>query len=284
MQTIANADQSEFWNTEAGPRWVAREADLDALHSAVTGMLLAECAPVSGEAILDVGCGGGASSLAFAEAVGASGRVLGLDLSRPLLARAEARCRAAGLGNLGFLFGDAQVHPLPSAAFDAAISRFGVMFFSDPIAAFRNIATALRPGGRLVFVAWAGLDRNPFFSLPLRAAMARLGPLAPPPPDAPGPMAFADRDRVVGLLQAARLADCAADARRIDLHHPGGVAAITALATEIGPTARFVREKNGTADDLAAIIADLADSLAAFATPDGIRIPAEINLFRATMP
>ena len=158
------------------------------------------------------------------------------------------------------------------------------MFFADPVAAFRNIATALRPGGRIAFAAWSGADRNPWFSESLRIAASRLGPLPAPPPGAPGPTAFADRDRVTGLLAAAGLADATAETRAIELHHPGGIAAIAGLAAEVGPTPRAIRERNGTPEDLAAIVAGVAETFAVYATPDGVRIPAEIHLFRARRP
>lgn len=284
MPADANADQTAFWNTVGGPTWVAREADLDRLHRPVTELLLAAVAPRAGDAVLDIGCGSGATCLAFARAVGPSGHVLGVDVSAPLLARAEARRREAGAGQLAFLAADAQTAALPAARFDAAISRFGVMFFADPVAAFRNIATALRPGGRVAFAAWSGAGRNPWFSRTLAVAASRLGPLPSPAPGAPGPTAFADPDRVTGLLAAAGLADAAAQTRAIELHHPGGVAAIAGLAAEVGPAPRAVRERGGTPEDLAAIVAGVAEAFAVYATPDGIRIPAEIHLFSARRP
>ena len=204
--TEANADQATFWNAQPGQNWVDFQADLDAQLSEVTDRLLAACAARPGERVLDIGCGAGGSTLALAAAVGAVGSVLGLDLSEPLLARAEERRRDLALGNVRFARGDAQDHPFAPGGFDLAASRFGVMFFADPVAAFRNIARALRPGGRLVFVAWAGPEHNPWFAIPQRAAVARLGPVAPTPPDAPGPMAFRDAARVTGLLEAAGLA------------------------------------------------------------------------------
>ena len=106
----ANADQATFWNTVAGPTWVANEADLDLLHRPVTELLIAAVDPAAGDAVLDVGCGGGATSLAFAAAVGPTGHVLGVDVSAPLLARAEARRWEAGLGQIAFLEADAQTY------------------------------------------------------------------------------------------------------------------------------------------------------------------------------
>jgi SAM-dependent methyltransferase len=279
----ANADQAAFWNAESGRAWVTRADDLDAIQAGVTDLLLAETAALPGEAVLDIGCGAGATTLAFAEAVGPAGRVLGVDISGPLLACAEARAAAAGLGQVGWLLADAQTDPLP-AGFDAAISRFGVMFFDNPVAAFARIGAALRPGGRLVLAAWGPAEANPWFRETFRAAVERLGPGPPAAPDAPGPFAFADRSRVLGLLRDAGLADPTAEARRVELHLPGGLAAAVDLAGDVGPAKRLLREKGGTDADRAAIAAVLADALARYVTADGIRIPGEVNLFRARRP
>jgi len=279
----ANADQAAYWNAEPGQVWVTREADLDAMHAGVTDLLLGETAVLPGEAVLDVGCGTGATTLAFAEAVGRAGRVVGVDISGPLLARADSRAAAVGLGRIGWLLADAQAEPLPGG-FDAAVSRFGVMFFDDPVAAFARIGAALRPGGRLVFAAWGPAEANPWFRETFRVAVERLGPGAPAVPGAPGPLAFADRARVLGLLRDAGLADVAADVRQVELHLPGGLAAAVDLAGEVGPAKRLLREKGGTDADRAAIAAALAENLARYVADDGIRIPAEVILYRARRP
>ena len=174
--------------------------------------------------------------------------MVGVDISAQLLAHAEARAAAAGLGRIGWLRADAQTDPLPGG-FDAAVSRFGVMFFDDPVAAFARIAAALRPGGRLVFVAWGLAEANPWFREAFRAAVERLGPSAPAGPNAPGPLAFADRARVLGLLRAVGLGDCAAEVRQVALHLPGGLATAVDLAGDVGPAKRLLREKGGTDAD-----------------------------------
>lgn len=284
MTQSPNADQVEFWNTQPGLNWVTHEADLDTLMQSVTGLMMDAAAPRARERALDIGCGAGASTLALAEAVGPGGAVLGLDVSAPLLARAEERRAACGAANIAFERADAQEHPFAPGAFDLAASRFGVMFFADPVAAFRNIAAALRPGGRIAFAAWAGPEANPWFATPHRVAVARLGPVAATPRDAPGPMAFQDLDRVCGLLTAAGFADVSGETAATDLHHPGGVEAVVALARHVGPTSRVLRERNGTPEDEAAILAALADELGRYGSTDGIRIPAAINVFTARRP
>ena len=281
---VANREQAEFWNTQPGQTWVMLQADLDTISGDATAALVRAAAPRDGESVLDVGCGAGGSSFALAEGVGPTGRVVGADISTPLLARAEERRRDLGLGNVRFELADAQDHAFPAAAFDLAASRFGVMFFADPVAAFANIGAALRPGGRIAFVAWAGPERNPWFLLPQRAAVARLGPVEPMPPDAPGPMAFRDIDRVLGILRAAGFADCAGETLDVDLHHPGGLDAVVGLVGHVGPAVRAIRDKNGTPEDLAAILAAVAVDFRQFESADGIRIPTGINLFTGRRP
>ena len=284
VKPVANADQAEFWNAQPGRNWVAHQADFDAINAGVLQLLLAAAAPAEGETVLDIGCGSGTTSFDFARAVGPSGQVLGLDISEPLLAHAEQRRQAAGVGHLRFALGDAQVHAFPPGGADLAASRFGVMFFEDTGAAFRNIATGLRPGGRIAFATWAGPEVNPFFTLPLKVAVARLGPGAPVDPAAPGPMAFRDSDRVLRLLAGAGFVDAAVERVTTDLHHPGGLEAFLRVVPGVGPIARLMREKQGSAEDEAAIIAALAGELEPYRTADGIRIPAGILIYTARVP
>jgi SAM-dependent methyltransferase len=284
MVHASNADQAAFWNDQPGRNWVARQADLDTMIREVTDRLLAACAPEPGGTVLDVGCGAGTSTFALAEAVAPSGSAHGLDLSGPLIGRAEERRRELGLGNVTFEIGDAQVHAFERGRFDLAASRFGIMFFADPVAAFRNIATGLRPGGRMVVVAWAGPEANPWFVMPHQAAVERLGPAPQMPPEAPGPMAFRDIPRVLGLLEAAGLERCRGEGLDVELHHPDGLEAALDLAGHIGPIPRMLRDKGGTPEDRAAILDRLRAGFERFRSSDGIRVPARINLFSATRP
>ena len=282
MNQPVNEAQSKFWNDQQGRNWVDHQADLDAMHENITTLLLDACAAAPGEAVLDIGCGAGASTFALARAVGPAGQVHGLDISEPLTRRATERQKELGVSNTSFALADAQDHDFAGQRFDLIASRFGVMFFSDPVAAFSNIAKSLRPGGRIAFVTWAGPAVNPWFRLPHEIAINRLGPMEPTPPDAPGPMAFRDIDRVCGILRAAGFSDSNGQYVETDLHHPGGVAAASALAGHVGPAARLVREKGGTPEDLTALLDGIGAALASFASDDGIRIPAGINVYRAS--
>lgn len=281
MDADGNAAQREFWNGPQGQSWVANQVALDALHAGVAALLLSEAAPAPGARVLDIGCGAGESTLAFARAVGPGGTVTGIDISEPLLALARDRAEAADIGNVAFLHADAALHRFDPASADLVVSRFGLMFFADPADAFRNIATALRPGGAIVFVAWAGPERNPWFVLPLAAAVERLGAAEPTPPDAPGPMAFRDIGRVAAILADAGFEDARGEAREVDLHLRGGLDAATDLALRVGTATRHIRDKGGSEEDARAIAAGVRTRLARFVAPDGLRVPATVNLFRA---
>lgn len=280
MGSIANADEANFWNTDPGQRWARFQEDLDALHSGVTEVLLAAASPEARERVLDVGCGAGAQTFALARAVGPEGSLTGIDFSAPLLAKAEERRQAMGLRNVAFRHGDASIETF-EAPFDLVASRFGVMFFDEPVAAFANLRAALRPGGRLAFVAWQGPEANPWFALPHRLATERLGATAPAPPDAPGPMAFRDAERVLRILSDAGFADCKAEPLSTELHHPAGVERATAVATQIGPVSRLMREKGGSDEDRDAIAAALVSAFEAYRSPDGIRVPAGLLVYTA---
>lgn len=283
--TDPNQHQIEFWNADPAQKWIRYRPSLDRLLSNVAERLFALAAPAAGEAVLDVGCGAGATTLTLGETVGPGGAVLGLDVSADLLAEAERRRQAAGADAVRFVRGDAQVYALEADRFDLAISRFGVMFFDDPAAAFANLRRALRPGGRFCFAAWDGAAANPWFSDPRAAAIAVAGEPAPTDPTAPGPLAFADADRVSGLLTAAGMRNVEALTEDLTLIVDGDAADAAALAVQVGPAQRILREHE--ADEAAAslVAAEVAARFARYEDPAGVtRIPARVHFFRGARP
>ncbi len=275
-----NETESEAWNTARGLSWVRDHAVMDALLAPILDLTIRAARLTPGEAVLDIGCGAGATTLAAARAVGPAGRAVGLDISEPLLD--HARRLAAQTVNVAYQRADAQTHPF-APAFDVLISRFGVMFFDDPTSAFANMARALRPGGRVSVVTWAGIDRNPLFSLPLKVAGPWLGPAAPVG-DSPGPMAFADIARIAAVLRAAGLADVTGTPVETWLTPLGTVDEVADLVLNTGPVARLIATQSPPAADLAAINLALRDALRDFLTATGVRIPACVNVFKSGLP
>jgi SAM-dependent methyltransferase len=196
-----NQAQREYWANE-GPRQYQDYADTNEALFAPFGQAMFDAARLQpGESVLDVGCGSGTSTTEGAERVAPSGRVLGVDISAAMLEPAPRRVTEAGLDNVEFLQADAQVHPFDEDSFDAVISRFGLMFFENPQAAFGNLARALRPDGRLAFVCWQHPTKSEWVATALGALVTLLGRVPDlGPPGAPGPFAFDDGDRLTRLL------------------------------------------------------------------------------------
>jgi SAM-dependent methyltransferase len=303
-----NSAQQDYWDSAPGRKWIEHESLLDAAFSDVLDLLLSRAALCPGHRVLDIGCGTGASALAASRITGQpearqtgagqtgsgqaggghSGSVDAVDISPALLQRARDRACAQQIGNLTFTRADAQTHPFADRCYDQVISRFGVMFFDDPVAAFANINRALKPGGAMTFVAWSGLAANPWFAIPQQAAVTRLGapqdtgPAADP--TAPGPLAFQDRERVCALLTQAGFSTVKGDEVALKLRFSGGLAQAAALALRLGPAARIIGETNASEADVQAIAADIGQGFAPFDTSNGTNIPATLNLFTANRP
>lgn len=271
-----NSEQTAYWNDTAGRTWAEVQEPLDRQLAPLGRAAMAALAATPGERVLDVGCGSGQTSLELARAVGPGGAVLGIDLSAPLLE--VARRRASGLERLGFVQGDAQVFPFAPESFDAAFSRFGVMFFADPVAAFVNIRSALKPGGRLAFACWRAPEENPTFTLPLQAAAPHLPP--PPPaadPEAPGPFAFAGQERVRAILAAAgfQAVDVAPHDEAVG---SGDLETAVALSLRIGMLGRFLNDHPSLRDVAAAPV---RAALAAHDGPGGVKLGAAVWIVTA---
>jgi len=267
--------QIDYWNAAAGETWARFQVQLDRQLAPLGAEAMRRLAPVEGEQVIDIGCGCGETSLALAERVGASGRIVGVDVSRPMLEVARRR-PAPGL-NVSFEEIDAQKGDLGCGGFDAAFSRFGVMFFEDPPAAFANLRAALRPGGRLAFVCWRPLAENPWMGVPLAAAAPFLPASAPPDPTAPGPFAFADPLRVRAILDKAGFAAVKIEPFDTDIGS-GGVEDTLTLAFRLGPLGAALRETPAAADPAAgAVRAALEPHL----TTAGVMMPAAVWIVSA---
>lgn len=239
-ETEPNEAQSRLWNARAGQNWVEQQAMLDRLFLPFEQSLLQAVQEGGVSEVLDVGCGTGATTLAVARSLEGRGSCTGLDLSVPMIAAARRRAQAAGLDNSRFIAADAQRYAFEPGRFDAMISRFGVMFFDDPVAAFANLRRAARPDAGLTFIAWRGPEENPFMTTAERAAGPLLPELAPRDPAGPGQFAFADAERVRTILAASGWRDV--DIERLDVACTLSQDDLDVYVTRMGPVALLLAD------------------------------------------
>jgi SAM-dependent methyltransferase/DNA-binding transcriptional MerR regulator len=273
--TIANHEQAEHWNSDEAAHWVIHQAAYDRMLAPFVDMVLDAAALGPGDRVLDVGCGCGATTRAAAKAA-PSGTAVGVDLSAPMLARARADAEAAGLANARFEQTDAQIHPFEEATFDAVISRFGIMFFTDPVAAFANLRRATRPGGRLAFVCWQDLVANEWLVVP-GAAIAQHVPLPDGGPSgAAGMMAFADPYRVRSVLTDAGWRDITVAPQQTSMLVGGGGTLDEAI--EFLRTGSMGRSLLAGADPetAARAVAAVREALLSHVADDGVRLDAAV--------
>ena len=281
--TAANEEQITYWNSEAGVRWAAMQARIDTMFAPLTEAAMERAKLVAGEKVLDVGCGSGATSLEAARYVGPEGQVLGVDVSKPMLKIAARRADHGNFAQLAFLENDAAVMRF-EGNFDVLLSRFGWMFFADPVAAFTNLRTALKPDGRVTFVTWQRLSKNPWFLEPVLAIreVVPADPAEPKPdPLAPGPFAFADAERIKKTLADAGFS--AIEVEPLDtnmrLASPGDIGGAADFATQIGPGSRLIAEaKEGKRP---AILESIKRALARHDSPEGIVLAAAVWIVTA---
>ena len=274
-----NQEQIDYWNGDAGARWVQERGGIDALLAPIATAAIERAAVARGSHVIDIGCGCGTTTLALAELAGPTGTVLGIDVSATMIAEARSRI-PPGATHVSFHLADASTYRFARQRAHVAFSRFGVMFFADPAQAFANIRTALRPDGRLVFVCWQALVENDWARIPMAAALAFLPPPEPPAPTAPGPFAFADAARVRRILEHAGYTHIAIDGLNLPLRLEGSLDAAVAFYRDIGPAARLLREASPDARERA--LQSMRDALAPHHDGRGIRFGAAAWLASAT--
>lgn len=274
MSSSKDNSVQESWQGAAAERWVQEQARLDEMMRPFGQAAQMTLAAVSGEWVLDVGCGAGTTSFELAASVEPDGGVHGIDISEPLLQHARERAKENGARNVQFVLADAAHHRF-ERRFDALYSRFGVMFFSDPVGAFGNLHGALHDTGRLAFVCWQELERNPWANLPLTAARAAAPHLPLPQliqPGQPGPFAFGDHEYVSDTLRAAGFqhVDITAFERPVNLGASAQEAANFCM--RIGPASRFAADAPPA--DVEKIKDAVLKALAPYETPRGLLLEA----------
>ena len=232
-------DLAALWAGSGASGWIASQDVIDRMFQPIEDLLVAAIASEPTGAVLDVGCGTGSTTVAVARRLGASGRCTGIDISEPMIAAARARA-ARARAPASFVAADAQTYPLPPASFDAIMSRFGVMFFNDMVAAFGNLRRAARPGARLRCVVWRSPADNPFMTTAERAAAPLLPDMPVRGPDEPGQFAFADRDRVRRILDDSGWT--AIDLQPIDVPCAIPERDLVRYLTQLGPVGRMLQQ------------------------------------------
>jgi SAM-dependent methyltransferase len=275
--TPDNDSQIDVWNTTLGAIWTEFQAQLDRQIEPLGLEAMRVLAPRAGERILDIGCGCGQTSAELAARVGPPGKVVGVDVSEPMLDVARARPIAPGAVRPFFRQIDAQTGELGHHGFDAAFSRFGVMFFSNPVAAFENIHRALKPGGRMTFVCWRPFAENLWMRGPLEAALPFLPQLPTPDYTAPGPFAFGDPERVRSILTAAGFGSV--DIRPFDAPVGGSnVDQTLRLLFRIGPLGSALREHPDCLDRVRDAV---RETIQRYDSPNGVFMPAAVWIVQA---
>ncbi|KYF49544.1 hypothetical protein BE08_41045 [Sorangium cellulosum] len=267
-----NADQIQYWNEVAGPKWVALHDIISAQIRPLGALAMDRAGIAAGERVLDVGCGMGETTLELGRRVGPGGTVVGVDVSAPMLERARAAALAAGAANVAFESADAQTTALPGP-FDALYSRFGVMFFAEPEAAFANLRRALRVGARLAFVCWRALQENPWLLVPATTAAKHLE-MPQTDPHAPGPFAFADAARVRGILERAGFTRVEHEPVDQELSVAGGRSLDESVEflLQLGPASAALRAAQAGPKLVERVRADLREAIAPFDGPGGVRM------------
>jgi SAM-dependent methyltransferase len=274
MTGIVNTAQAEAWNGYEGQHWAEHDERYDAVNSGFNGFLLDAAAIGEQDRVVDLGCGNGQVTRLAARRAGSA---IGVDLSAPMLAKARARAEAEGVVNVSFEEGDVQVFPFGESTFDAAISRFAVMFFADPVAAFVNVRRALRPGGRLAFLCMtelAGTD--------LGAVFGSMAPFLPMPTgdDGTGPTSFADPGRTRAVLAEAGFEDVTCTHVEADQHWGHDVPDAAGFIGGWGPV-KYHLDQVG-ADAAAGAREALTAALRPFDGPGGVRLRGTAWLVKAS--
>jgi ubiquinone/menaquinone biosynthesis C-methylase UbiE len=198
---LPDANLAAYWNGPGGRRWTERGDAPETIFAPIAELLYARARVAPGERVIDIGCGGGATTLAIASRVGPAGAAIGVDVSALMIARARERADATGAAT--FVLADASSHDFSPGWANLLFSRFGVMFFVDPVASFANLRKGLARGGRVVFACWREAKRNPWQMIALKAACKHVPRLPDIGPDDPGPFSFADEARVRRILGAS---------------------------------------------------------------------------------
>jgi len=270
MDNAVNADMSEFWNGEGGQKWLHFQDRLKVNLMPFGNMAMDAASFSAGDRVLDVGCGCGDTTIEIARLVGPAGNAHGIDISTPILSQATQGIPAAAKLNVTFERADAQVHQFEAGTFDVVFSRFGVMFFDDPVVAFANLRSALKPGGRVAFTAWQSAKNNEWVSLPL-GVVAKHMPLPEPlGPEEPGPFSFGDQERVERILTQAGFSDIQMEGVNCPFVVGDNLDFATGFLMQMGPASSAIAKSDADEETKERISGDMRDALKALESDRGV--------------
>jgi SAM-dependent methyltransferase len=281
MTDQPNAGMAEFWNGNGGKNWVSREARLESSLKVFGQQAVNAGGITAGHRIVDIGFGCGETSIELAQQVEPDGQVNGVDISETMVAAAEKKALEKGVTNVSFECADAQTKAFPSDSYDLVFSRFGVMFFDDPVSAFKNIYASLKPGGRLAFVCWAPRDQNAWVGLPLQVVAKHLSLPAPPGNDEPGPFSLSEESRVNDILSSAGFTNISVESFQTPFVLGGNVDEASSFLMQLAPSGSAINNADADEKTRERIALDMAELLKSHVNNEGVSMSAAALLVTA---
>jgi ubiquinone/menaquinone biosynthesis C-methylase UbiE len=271
--------QSEYWNGSAGKKWASLADNQDTLLGKLGEAAMDAGSLSNAQSVLDIGCGSGGSTFEISRRIGSGGAVWGVDISKPMLDIAITRLTNHDIGNVKFSEADVTTLDFTNHSFDRAFSRFGVMFFEDPVASFVNIANSLKPNGKLAFCCWRSLSKNEWFELPLNVGLKYCAPPNQVDPHAPGPMAFKDQDRINSILNASGFTKVSIHDHESKLVVGPTPKIAASNLTDVGPLSRLVQNSDNHIKIL--VQTELEKQLMEHVTSRGVELNSNIWIVTA---
>jgi len=282
MNDLVNVDMSELWNGGGGLNWMRFQNRLEKSLTPFGQQAISTAMFTKNERILDVGCGWGDTSFEIAQNVGSNGYVRGIDISELILRQARSQTASFRLNNISFECVDAESHNFEAIEYDVIFSRFGIMFFNDPVAAFKNIRTALKKNGRIVFICWQSVNANQWVNLPIEITEKYTALTQQIDPEAPGGFAFGNSNRVLQILKDAGFVDVKVEPFKTKFNVGKNLDEAIEFLSHLGPASSVLDDPKINDEIKSNIIKELRNTLALYQTSQGVELDAATWIFTAT--